>query len=172
MTRNSAVIATLSALIRHYPPRPSTDSAIRALCDLKAEDKAVRFLVDKLKHRHWRVRAAAAAALESFPNFRAAPALVAASKDRNVDVSIMAIHSLWAWSLGSPKLKKSVFDVCRHAVTHSSHGVRGAAFECLSHMADAQSDALIMLADKDRHPQIRQQSAWWHQERRRSRGGA
>lgn len=158
----------LPVLIQEYPPWYAADSAIRILHALKASDQASRYLIGKLKDRRWRIRAAAAAKAESFPNSHAAPALIAASRDRSIDVSINAIHSLWVCSLGSPKLKESVIDVCSHAIKHSSHGVRGAAFECLAHLTDARAKKLIIFAAKDPHPNIRQRSKWWLQEGRRT----
>lgn len=158
----------LPVLIQEYPPWYAADSAIHILHALKASDQASQYLVGKLKDRRWKIRAAAAAKTESFPNSRAVPALATASKDRNIDVSINAIHSLGVCSLGSPKLKESVIDVCSYAIKHSSHGVREAAFECLSHLTDARADKLIAFAAKDPHPDIRQKSEWWLQERRRT----
>lgn len=158
----------LHVLIQEYPPWYAADSAIRILHALKASDQASKYLIGKLKDRRWRIRAAAAAKAESFPNSLAGPALVAASKDRNVDVSINAIHSLWVCSIGSPKLKNSIIGVCANAIKHSSHGVRRVAFECLSHLSDARARKLIAFAAKDPHPDIRQQSKWWIQEGRRA----
>lgn len=157
----------LPVLVQQYPPWQATDSAIRILHALKASRLACQFLTGKLKDRQWRTRATAAAVLESFANSNAATALVVATRDRNIDVSIMAIHSLWVWSLSYPKLGKLVYDVCHRAIRHSSHGVRGAAFGCLSHMNGVRCDELISRAAQDPHPQIRQMSSWWLQERRR-----
>lgn len=171
LTNPAYIDFLLPVLVREYPPWQAADSVIRILHALKASDQASRFLVGKLKDRRPRIRAAAAATLESFANFHTAPELIAACKDRSVDVSIMAIHSLWVCSLAHPKLKKAVFDVCRQAVKHSSHGVRGAAFECLSHMKDARSKKLLALATADPHSQIRQLSESWLAESRQIKGG-
>lgn len=157
----------LPVLVRNYPPSQAADSVIRVIHGLNASKKACRYLVGKLKDRRWRTRAAAAAALESFPDLYAASALATASKDRNDDAAIMAIHSLSVLSLAHPKLKKTVYNVYRNAIRRSSHGVRGAAFEGISHMADIRCDRLMALAVKDPHPQIRQMSAWWLQGKKR-----
>lgn len=160
----------LPLLVGQYPPWGAADSVIRILHSLKASDKACRYLVGKLKDRNWRTRAAAANVLESFHQIRVVPALVGACNDRNVEVRIGAMHSLWVCSLGRPKLENTVFDVCRRGIRHPSHGVRGAAYECISHMTGARCDELLALAAKDRHRQIRQMSTWWLQERKQ-RGG-
>lgn len=169
MIRDAAAVTALSALIRHYPPRQSTHAAIRALHEMKAAEKAVRFLVDKLKHRHWRVRAAAATTLESFPGLRTVPALLIAAEDRNVDARIAAIHSVWVCSLMYPRIEQSVFEMCENAVRHPNPGVRSASFECLSHMRDPRAKTILLLAAKDPHPQVRQLSDWWLQNVRRKK---
>lgn len=151
----------LPMLTRDYPPSQATDSAIRVLQALKANEQGNRYLIAKLKDPRPKVRIAAATALESFPNPRSAKAVVKATMDSNVDVSIGAIHAIYIWSLNFPALKKVVFDVCKHAIQHQSHGVRGAGYENLSHMADARARKLLDRSATDSHLQIRQFSASW-----------
>lgn len=151
----------LPLLARKYPPSQATDAAIRVLRSLDADEQGSDYLAGKLKDPRPRVRAAAATVLESFPNLRAVPALTIASNDRNVDVRIGAIHTIWIWSLQFPSLKRTIFDVCKRSVRHESHGVRGAAFECLSHIPDTRSKKLLALAATDRHKQIREMAPAW-----------
>lgn len=162
----------LPILVQQYPPWTASECAIRILYKLKASDKASRYLVGKLEDRRWRTRAAAACVLESFPGLQAVPSLVTASRDSNVEVRINAMHSLWVCSLGRSNLKQIIFDVCKRGIQDTSHGVRGAAFECLSHMEDAQSNKLMSRAAKDRHPQIRHMSAGWLRARKRMRAAS
>lgn len=161
----------LPILDRAYPPTQATDSAIRILQSLKANEQGSRYLAGRLKHPRPKIRAAAATVLEAFPNLRAARAVISASNDPNVDVRIGAIHTIWIWSLQFPRLKRTVFDVCKRSIRHESHGVRGAAFECLSHIPDARSRKLVALAAKDPHQHIRQMSPAWIRSAKHKKGG-
>lgn len=161
----------LPMLTRDYPPTYATDSAIRVLYSLKANEQGNRYLVAKLKNPRAKIRAAAATALECFPSPRTARAVVNAAKDSNVDVSIGAIHAIWIWSLKYPALKKIAFDVCKRSIQHQSHGVRGAGYESLSHMPEIRARRLLALSATDPHPQIRHFSTSWIKSAKAKKGG-
>lgn len=167
----ACITSILPILIRNYPPSQATDCAIRVLHSLNAATKSAQYLVRKLNDRRWKIRAASATVLESFPLAESIKALVSASNDGNIDVRIGAIHTIWVWSLVHRNIQPIAFAVCKRSIRHESPGVRGAAFECLSHMKDAGSKKLLALAAADPHWQIRQLSKSWLTEPRQIKGG-
>ena len=161
----------LPILVQSYPPWTASTCAIRVLHAFRARNRAAEFLGAKLGNRNWKIRASAASVLDSFSNPKAFLPLKTAICDVSEEVQICALHTLWVLAVSTPALERQTIELYAKALKNSSHGVRRAAFESLSHLKSPRCKILLKRAAVDPHPEIRAEAADWRKAWKYHHGG-
>lgn len=148
----------------------AADCARNVIASFRDRDDIAAFLEERLLSRDVAIREQAAEVLSDAPQTRILPMIRdCAERDENQNIRVLCIHALREYAFNHPDSETDFIPTWLKAIEDSSAGVRGAGYECLSHVRDRKFDEIIARALTDPDPMIRAVSApFWQKNGGRS----
>lgn len=134
----------------------AADCACNVVASFRDNDDIAAFLKERLVSRDAEVREKAAEVLSIAPQTQLLPLTRnCAEHDKNENIRVLCLHALREYAFNNPESEADFAPTWLKAIEDSSAGVRGAGYECLSHVSDRRYDEIIAKALTDPDQTIR-----------------
>jgi HEAT repeat protein len=134
----------------------AADCACNVVASFRDNDDIAAFLKERLLSQDADVREKAAAVLSNAPQTQLLPLTRdCAEHDENKNIRVLCLHALREYAFNNPATEPNFVPIWLKAIEDSSAGVRGAGYECLSHVRDRKLDKIITRALSDPDQTIR-----------------
>lgn len=134
----------------------AADCACNVVASFRDNDHIASFLKERLLSQNAAVREQAAAVLSNAPQTQLIPLTREfAEHDENQNIRVFCLHALREHACNNPEAEADFIPIWLKAIEDGSAGVRGAGYECLSHVRDRAFDKIIANALTDPDQTIR-----------------